>query len=71
MATSNKTLSQILEKHMSKHLDCFGAFDSSNPVCRKHCAICLKCVIEKNRNFQLDLIDDFLIGESPAPVGLN
>ena len=56
---------------MSKHLDCFGAFDSSNPICRKHCAICLKCVIEKNRNFQLDLIDDFLIGESPAPVGLN
>lgn len=71
MATPNETLERIFEQHMGKNLDCFGSFDGTNPVCRKHCAICLKCVIEKNRNFQLDLLDDFFIGESPAPMGLN
>ncbi len=70
MNVSKETLAMTLERHLAKHLDCFGAFDMSDPVCRKHCALCLRCIIEKNRHFQMEFMEDITTGEL-IPVRLN
>jgi hypothetical protein len=70
MALSKKTMDMIFESNLARHLDCFGVFDMTDPVCRNHCALCLKCIIEKNRKFQVDVMDDILTGETVF-AGLN
>lgn len=70
MALSKETLALIIESQLGKHLDCFGAFDLTDPVCKKYCVLCLKCIIAKNKNFKVDILSDYLVSQ-PAPMGLN
>lgn len=58
MALPKETLALAILRDLGKHLDCFGAFDMSDPVCKKHCILCLRCIIEKNKNFEMDMVDD-------------
>jgi hypothetical protein len=70
MITANETLAKTIVKELGKHLDCFGAFDMTDPVCKKHCSLSLRCIIEKNRSFQMDMMDDFMQDEY-VPMRLN
>lgn len=46
------------------YLDCFGNFDISDKVCTKHCALCLKCIIERDQNDRLELLEDLMNTEA-------
>lgn len=70
MTGTKETLAMIIERHLAKHLDCFGAFDMSDPVCRKHCVLCLRCIIEKNHHFRMEFMEDVTTGET-IPVRPN
>ena len=60
MAISKKTLALIT----ARHLDCYGSFDMSDPICKKHCILSLRCIVEKNKYSQVGLWEDFILNES-------
>lgn len=41
-------------------LDCFGDYSKRNPLCAKHCALRLRCAIERDQNIRLELIEDLV-----------
>lgn len=42
------------------HLDCFGEYRKDNPLCARHCALRLRCTIERDQNMRLELIEDLV-----------
>ncbi len=42
------------------HLGCFGEFDIEDAVCRRLCALNLRCAIEKEDKIQMDLLEDLM-----------
>ena len=40
------------------YLDCYGDYDRGNPLCAKHCAIRIRCVIEQELNIKMELLSD-------------
>ena len=43
---------------INKYLECFGDLDLNDPICRKHCALRLKCAIEQVEQNRLMQIED-------------
>lgn len=48
------------EKRISlkEHLGCFGEFRPRNPVCRRLCALRLRCAIEREQADQMELFEE-------------
>ena len=40
------------------HLGCFGNFSMADAVCKKHCAVRLRCAIESDQNEQMEILED-------------
>jgi len=45
------------------HLGCFGHFDMTDGLCRHHCAMRLRCAIERDQRQQFELIEEMLTAE--------
>jgi hypothetical protein len=45
------------------HMDCFGDFNRTNPLCSKYCGLRLRCAIEQDQNMRLELIEDLVTVE--------
>ncbi len=45
------------------HLGCFGNFKLEDPICKKFCALSLRCAIDRDRNTRLELIEGLLASE--------
>ena len=43
---------------IADHLGCFGNFELNDTICRKYCAIKLRCLIEHEHNLQQELWQD-------------
>jgi hypothetical protein len=50
----------VFVQKSEEYLDCFGSFDMADKVCAKHCALCLKCIIERDQNTRMELIEDLM-----------
>jgi hypothetical protein len=50
-------LSQI---SIDDHLGCLGNFDVEDPLCIKHCALNLRCAINRDKNVRLELLEDLM-----------
>ncbi|GBC59072.1 hypothetical protein DENIS_0002 [Desulfonema ishimotonii] len=48
---------------LSEHIGCFGEFNPGDPVCRKICALNLRCAIERDQNNQMELLEDLISPE--------
>ncbi len=46
------------------HLGCFGEFNFKDPVCKKFCAVNVKCAIDYENNTRLEILDDLVFTES-------
>ncbi|MCU0590998.1 MAG: hypothetical protein MUC57_05935 [Desulfobacterales bacterium] len=44
-------------------LGCFGGFQSDDPVCRKYCAIRIRCAIERDQAIFLEVLDEPAAGD--------
>jgi len=42
------------------HLGCFGNFNIEDNICRKFCALSLRCAIENDQNSRMELLEDLL-----------
>jgi len=44
------------------HTGCFGNFRFEDAVCRKHCAIRLRCAIERDEKMLLEVVEEMDVG---------
>jgi hypothetical protein len=49
--------------HLEQYLGCFGSMSMEDVVCRRHCALNVRCAIEKEQNTRLAVLEDFEIGD--------
>jgi len=42
------------------HLGCFGEYSPEDKICKKFCALRLRCAIEHDQNARLELIEDLI-----------
>lgn len=55
----------ILDKLLFEdRLGCFGCFELGDPVCRKRCALSLRCAIERDQNDRLEILEELVSSES-------
>ena len=47
-------------KLVDNYLECFGDISLKNPVCRKYCALRLKCAIEQAEQNRLVALEDII-----------
>jgi hypothetical protein len=40
--------------------DCFGEYNSSDPLCLKHCVLRLRCAIEQDHNIRTEMIEELV-----------
>jgi hypothetical protein len=45
------------------HLGCFGNFSIEDGVCRKHCVLRLRCVVEQDQHSRTELLEDLFSTE--------
>ena len=52
------------EELLNDRLDCMGEFHREDDICRKHCALRLRCAIEHSQKARLELIEDIMTSNS-------
>ena len=57
----------LQNKLVDNYLECFGKLDLKDPVCRKYCALRLKCAIEQIEQNRLVQLED-LINAQEIPL---
>ena len=56
-------------KLVDNYLDCFGDLNLKDPICRKYCALRLKCAIEQTEQNRLIQLEDLInVPEVPLKV---
>jgi len=48
---------------LDDYVGCFGNFNRANSVCKKFCAVNIRCAIERDQNFRIELIEDLVAPE--------
>jgi hypothetical protein len=44
-------------------LGCFGSFQTEDPICRRHCAIRIRCAIERDQEIYLEVLEETASGD--------
>lgn len=53
----------------NKYVECFGDFCLSDAVCRKYCALRLRCAIEQKEQIGIEQLEDlFTFQEIPLKI---
>ncbi|RJP38456.1 MAG: hypothetical protein C4548_12995 [Desulfobacteraceae bacterium] len=47
-------------KMMDNYLDCYGDFNLADTVCRKYCALRLRCAIEQQEQMRIEQFEDMM-----------
>jgi hypothetical protein len=45
---------------LDDHLGCFGDFESKDPICKKFCALNIRCAIDSNQNNLMEFLEDLV-----------
>jgi hypothetical protein len=45
---------------LDNYVECYGDFDLSDMICRKYCALRLRCAIEQKEQFRIEQLEDLL-----------
>lgn len=46
------------------YLDCYGNFRIKDRVCRDHCAVRIRCLIEREQSARVEFYEDLLSAEN-------
>jgi hypothetical protein len=57
-----KKISQ--ERFADDQVGCIGEFDITDDICKKYCALNLRCAIEQDQNARLEVIEDIVASNS-------
>jgi len=47
------------------HMGCFGEFDYRDRICNAHCALRLRCAIEKEQTIRMEILEELVSAERP------
>lgn len=50
---------------LDDYLGCFGGFNTNDKVCKKLCALNLRCAIEQEQNARIELLEELVSDNSP------
>jgi hypothetical protein len=53
-----------------KYLNCFGDFNMTDDICKKHCILSLRCIVEKNQNARMEIFEEMMASDA-MPVRLQ
>jgi hypothetical protein len=48
---------------LDDYVGCFGNFNRKNIICKKYCALNLRCAIENEQNVRMELLEDLVASE--------
>ncbi len=51
-----------MEFSLDQYLGCFGRYRKTDPICRKRCALNLRCAIEYDQNKQFEILEELVSG---------
>ena len=51
-------------KFTDDQIGCVGEFDAEDDICRNHCALKLRCLIEYHENQRMEFIEDIVTSNS-------
>jgi hypothetical protein len=54
------TSQQEMEFSLDQYLDCFGRYRKNDPICRKRCALNLRCTIERDQHEQFEILEELV-----------
>jgi len=49
---------------LDHHVGCFGDFNPEDEICRKFCALRIRCVIENDQATRMEILEDLFFTES-------
>jgi len=52
------------QDNLGNHVGCFGNFSINDTICKKFCALNLRCYIEKDQNSKIEIIEEIVFGEN-------
>lgn len=59
----------LKSKILDNYVECYGDFDLSDMICRKYCALRLRCAIEQKEQFRIEQLEDlFTFNEIPLKI---
>ncbi len=57
-------MSAIFEKRsLDDHIECFGSFNKTDPICTRLCAVSLRCAIEGDQQDRMEILEDLVASE--------
>lgn len=48
---------------LDERLGCYGSFNIQDPICKRFCALRLRCLIDRDQNHKLELLEDLISSE--------
>ena len=48
------------EQLLNRHLGCYGEFQLSDAICKKQCAIRIRCAIESEQKQRLEMLEELV-----------
>ena len=54
---------QVGKSIVDEHLGCFGDFNPEDIICKKFCALRLRCAIDNDQNTRMELLEDLMAYE--------
>lgn len=54
----------IVQIAANEDSNCFGAYNTSDPLCVKHCVLRLRCAIEQDQNIRTEIIEELIGSDS-------
>ena len=49
---------------IANHVGCFGHFKFLDPICKKHCALSLRCAIESDQKEQMEILEELVSNDT-------
>ncbi|RPH50353.1 MAG: hypothetical protein EHM85_10765 [Desulfobacteraceae bacterium] len=53
---------------LNDHVGCFGNFSIDDPICKKLCALNLRCYIERDQSARIEILEDIILGDKSYKV---
>ena len=51
------------DAYLKEHRCSFGEFNTQDRICRKYCALNLRCAIEQEQNARMEILEDLVTWE--------
>ena len=55
---------------LDQYLGCFGGYRGDDPICRKRCALNLRCAIEHEQNERFEILEE-LVSSNGMVIKIN